>query len=588
MVFEDQQLTYRELNRRANQLARHLQELGVGPEVPVGICVVRSLEMVVGLLGVLKAGGAYLPLDPAYPKERLAFKLADARAPVLLTQQRLLGHLPASAAKVVCLDVDRQIAAKESGENPISGATAENLAYVIYTSGSTGTPKGVMIEHRSLVNYLRWANDVLMGDTVDGLPWVTSPTFDASLKQLFAPLLRGREVWVPAGNAVAEPVALLQALNARSKAGLNCVPSLWEAILDANHAGRVTPTESLVALFVGGERLSRELVDRSFRTLPGLRIWNLYGPAEATANAAAGEVVSQDEVSLGRPLANTQIYLLDRNQNPVPIGVPGELHIGGVGLARGYLNGPELTAERFVPDPFGGEPGSRLYKTGDLARYLPDGNIEFLGRIDHQVKIRGFRVEPGEVEAVLGQHPDVRETVVAAREDQPGEKRLVAYVVPTQGVPTPTELRRHLKAKLPEYMVPSAFVALDTLPLMPNGKVDRRALPAPDPSSLRAEDAYVRPRTPLEEVLAEIWEEVLGLERIGVHDDFFELGGHSLLATQLVSRLRHVFGVELPLRYLFETPTVAGLAKRIETARRSNPAPSAAALSSHGLDEGRL
>jgi amino acid adenylation domain-containing protein len=579
VVFEGKQLTYAQLNARANQLAHHLQTLGVGPEILVAICLQHCLETVVGVLGILKAGGAYLPLDPAYPKERLAFMLQDAHAPVVLTRKDWLESLPDYGGRVVCLDSGWETIARESEKNPVSRATAQSLAYVMYTSGSTGQPKGVMCEHGGLVNYLCWVNEGPLGDPGLCMPLTTKLTFDMCLKQLFPPLLRGSEVWILPEQVLAEPATLLSALAARSKVGLNCVPSLWTAILHAIQSGQATPPgEGLTYLFFGGEPLSKELVARSLSALPHLQIWNIYGPTEATANASAARVIPGDEVTIGRPIANTRIYILNSLLHPVPIGVQGELYIGGTGVARGYLNRPDLTAEKFVPDPFRAEPGARMYKTGDLARYRPDGNIEFLGRADHQVKIRGFRIELGEIEAALGQHPAVREAVVMAREDAAGdpsaslltEKRLVAYVVAErEPLPTTTDLRNFLKEKLPEYMVPAVFVLLDALPLMPNGKIDRRALPAPDRSRPELDGAFVAPRTPTEELLAEIWAQLLNIERVGIHDNFFDLGGHSLLATQLVSRMRESFQVEIPLRRLFEVPTVAGLAESIEAARQS-------------------
>jgi amino acid adenylation domain-containing protein len=589
VVFEEQQLTYAQLNACANQLAHHLRTLGVGPEVPVAICMEHCPEMVVGVLGILKAGGAFLPLDPAYPKERLAFMLQDARAPAVLTRKHWLESLPDYGGRVVCLDSGWEAIARESEKNPVSGATARNLAYVIYTSGSTGQPKGVMCEHGGLVNYLCWVNEGPLGDPELCLPLTTKLTFDMCLKQLFPPLLRGGEVWILPEEVVAEPAALLSALAARTKVGLNCVPSLWTAILHAIQSGQATPPgEGLAYLVFGGEPLSKELVTRTLAVLPHLQIWNIYGPTEATANASAARILPGDEVTIGRPIANAQIYILNPLLHPVPIGVQGELYIGGTGVARGYLNRPELTAEKFIPDPFSAALGARMYKTGDLARYRPDGNIEFLGRADHQVKIRGFRIELGEIEAALGQHPSVREAVVLAREDTPGDpstslrtdpsaslragKRLVAYVVAErEPLPTTTDLRNFLKAKLPEYMVPAVFVLLEALPLMPNGKIDRRALPSPDRSRPELDKVFVAPRTPTEELLAEIWAQLLDIERVGVHDNFFDLGGHSLLATQVVSRIRETFQVEIPLRRLFEVPTVAGLAESIEAARLAGP-----------------
>ncbi|HEV2436447.1 MAG TPA: amino acid adenylation domain-containing protein [Verrucomicrobiae bacterium] len=569
VVFEGQQLTYAQLNARANQLAHHLQTLGVGPDVPVAIGLVHCPEMVVAVLGILKAGGAYLPLDPASPKERLAFMLQDAQAPVVLTRKHWLDSLPDYGGRVVCLDSGWEAIARESEKNPVSGVTARSLAYVIYTSGSTGQPKGVMCEHGGLVNYLCWVSAGPLGDPELCLPLTTKLTFDMCLKQLFPPLLRGGAVWILPEEVVADPATLLSALATRTKVGLNCVPSFWTAILPAIQSGQApTPGEGLAYLFFGGESLTQELVTRSWSALPHLQIWNIYGPTEATANASAARIIPGDEVTIGRPIANTQIYILNSFLHPVPIGVPGELYIGGAGVARGYLNRPELTAGKFIPDPFSATPGARMYQTGDLARYRPDGNIEFLGRADHQVKLRGFRIELGEIEAALGQHPAVRQTVVLAREDTPGEKRLVAYVVAArEPLLTTTDLRHFLKAKLPEYMVPAVFVLLEALPLMPNGKIDRRALPSPDRTRPELDKVFVAPRTPTEELMAEIWAELLDLERVGIHDNFFELGGHSLLATQVVSRIRETFQLEIPLRRLFEVPTVAGLAESIEAAR---------------------
>jgi amino acid adenylation domain-containing protein len=571
VVFEGQQLTYAQLNARSNQLAHYLQSLDVGPEVPVAICMERCPEMVVGVLGILKAGGAYLPLDPAYPKERLAFMLQDAHAPVVLTREHWLESLPDYRGRVVCLDSGWETIVRESESNPVSGATAESLAYVMYTSGSTGQPKGVVCEHGGLVNYLCWVNEGPLGDPGLCIPLTTKLTFDMCLKQLFPPLLRGGEVWILPEEILAQPAALLSALAARTKVGLNCVPSLWTAILHAIQSGQATPPgEGLAYLFFGGEPLSKDLVARSLSVLPHLQIWNIYGPTETTANASAVRIIPGGEVTIGRPIANTQIYILNSSRHPVPIGVTGELYIGGDGVARGYLNRPDLTAEKFISDPFSAVPGARMYKSGDLARYRPDGNIEFLGRADHQVKIRGFRIELGEIEAELGQHPSIREAVVLAREDVPNEKRLVAYVVADrEPLPTTTDLRSFLKEKLPEYMVPVVFVLLDALPLTPNGKVDRRALPSPDRSRPELNKAFVAPRTPTEELLVEIWAQLLNIERVGIHDNFFDLGGHSLLATQLVSRVRETFQVEIPLRRLFEMLTVAGLAESIEAARQA-------------------
>jgi amino acid adenylation domain-containing protein len=565
LVFEDQQMTYGELNCRANQLAHHLQSTGVEPEVLVGVCMEHSIEMIVGLLGILKAGGAYLPLDPAYPKERLQYMVKDSGVDLILTSMGLI-DLVKSLGDVspIPLDSDDYFF-KSIVDNDIVPANVVctgNLGYVLYTSGSTGLPKGTLVEHKSLVNYLYWINTGLLVDHELQIPLITKLTFDASLKQLFAPLIRGDVVWLLPDHVMAQPARLLQALATDSKVGLNCIPSLWEAILDVlRNDPNILPPDNLSHLFIGGERLSKDLVNRTFATLPHLEIWNLYGPSETTANSSATRVDSKGDVTIGRPIANTKIYILDPYLQPTPIGVPGELHIGGDGLSRGYLNRPKMTAERFIPNPFSGKLGARLYKTGDLVRYLPDGYIEFQGRIDHQVKIRGFRIELGEIESVLRQHSAVRKTVVIDREDQPGDKRLVAYVVPRQNAALVVgELRNLLQRKLPSYMVPSAFVILDALPLMPNGKIDRKALPEPDSERPDIENPYVGPRTPTEELLAGIWCEVIGLKKVGINDNFFELGGHSLLATQVISRVINTFRVKVPLRSLFQAPTVAELA----------------------------
>jgi len=525
-LFQDQHLTYQALNERANQLARHLQELAVGPEVLVGLCLERSLDMLVGLLGIFKAGGAYVPLEPAYPPPRLAFMLADAQVVVLLTHQDLLAQLPAGLPPVVCLDADWPRIAQASGENLDSAATADNLAYVIYTSGSTGQPKGVSGTQRSLVNYLHWFNRSLFEATAPSLPAITRLTFDASFKQLFAPLLQGREVWLFPDEVAARPDALVRLLGDRSEVGFNCVPTLWRAMIEA-----LVPSDGdatampITRLLVGGEALDAKSVADTLIAWPHLQVWNLYGPTEATANASATRIALDAKITLGYPVANTRLYVLDAHGWSAPTGVLGELHIAGHGLARGYLHRPSLTAERFIPHPLSQEPGARLYHTGDLTRYLPDGRIEFLGRIDHQVKIRGFRIELGEIEALLRQHPALDQVVVLAREDEPGQRRLVAYVVPTEGQDLAvSELRRFLQERLPDYMLPAAFVTLAALPLTPSGKIDRRALPAPGTARPDLEGVFVTPRSLLEEVLAAIWADVLGLERVGVIDNFFELG----------------------------------------------------------------
>jgi amino acid adenylation domain-containing protein len=563
VLCEQEQLCYEALNRRANQLAHYLQKRGVGPEVLVGIYVERSLEMVEGILGILKAGGAYVPLDPAYPQERLAFMLADSQAPVLLTQERLAARLPRHGAQVLRLDADWKAIAHESDKNPASEVAAENLAYVIYTSGSTGKPKGVQISHRAVVNLLTAMSRRPGITDRDTLLAVTSLSFDIAALELFLPLIVGARLVVVSREVACDGTRLLAALHGSGATIMQATPSTWRLLLAAGWQG-----SDQLTILCGGEALPQQLAHQLREQ--GASLWNLYGPTETTIWSTVYQVSSTDRpIPIGRPIANTEIYLLDQHLQLVPIGVSGELHIGGAGLARGYLNRPELTAEKFIPHPFSHEPGARLYKTGDLARYLPDGNLEFLGRIDQQVKIRGFRIEPGEVESVLGQHPAIRETVVVAREDIPGDKRLVAYVVVHRHpVPSISELHRFLKEKLPDSMVPAAFVFLDTLPLTPNGKVDRRALPPPHWIRPNLEKAYTPPRTLLEKRLVELWTQVLGVKEVGIHDNFFELGGHSLQAVQLAAQISAAVERDISVKSIFLFPTIAALA---ETLRKESP-----------------
>jgi|688.fasta_scaffold06795_6 amino acid adenylation domain-containing protein len=549
VVFENQQLTYRELNQQANQLAHHLQTLGVRPEVLVGICVERSLEMVVGLLGILKAGGAYVPLDPHYPQERLSYMLADAGVEILLTQQNLLSSLSSHPARVVYLDTDWQTIEPQSHENLHAGVRSDNLAYVIYTSGSTGQPKGVAIEHHSPVALCHWAQQTFTRSQLSGVLATTSICFDLSVFELFVTLCLGGKVIV-AHNALHIP----NLSRAEEITLINTVPS---AIAELLRIGGLPTQIQIVNL--AGEPLQNQIVQQLYQHQNIIRVYNLYGPSEDTTYstfALLGKGATEPP-SIGRPISNTQIYILDANHQPVPIGVPGELYIGGDGLARGYLNRPELTLEKFIPNPFSDDSSERLYKTGDLARYLIDGNIEYLGRIDNQVKIRGFRIELGEIEAVLNAHPQIQQAVVIVTEDIYGDKRLVAYLVKSDESLTNKQIRDFLKQQLPEYMLPSVFVTLDTIPLTPNGKIDKKALPIPDGVSREVE--YIAPRTPSEEIIANIFATVLNQQNIGINDNFFSLGGHSLLATQLISRLRLAFNVEIPLRAVFESPTVTQL-----------------------------
>jgi amino acid adenylation domain-containing protein len=524
----------------------------------VGIFMERSPEMIVALLGVLKAGAAYVPLDPDYPAERLAFMINGTRAAMCLTQQRHLPNFPTVCAEIVCLDTDGKIAAEEYVENPVTGVTPENPAYIIYTSGSTGTPKGVEIRHAGLTNLVKWHQRVYGPRSGDRATQLTSPAFDASVWETWPYLAAGASIHVPDEETRRSPSILLNWL-ARSAITICFLPTpLAEAILEEQ-----LPTAlALRFLLTGGDKLRH----RPRRALP-FRLVNHYGPTETTVVATCAPVESGEGLSvsppIGRPIDNSQVYIVDRSFNSVPVGVPGELCIAGDGLARGYLNHSDLTAEKFVPNPFSDRPGERLYRAGDLARRLSDGNIEFLGRIDHQVKVRGYRIEPGEIEAALRGHPQVSEAVVLAREDPPGNKRLVGYVVSRERAGI-GDLRNFLSHKLPDYMVPSAFVFMESLPLTSNGKIDRGALPVPEQVRPELESAFVAPRTPTERALAKTWAEILKLERIGIGDNFFELGGHSLLATQVISRVRDAFEIELPLRSLFENPTVAGLAQRIE------------------------
>ncbi|HYW71141.1 MAG TPA: amino acid adenylation domain-containing protein [Pyrinomonadaceae bacterium] len=568
VVFEDQELTYRELNGRANQLAHYLSGLGVGPDTFVGILMHRSLEMIVSVLGILKAGGAYAPLDPAYPEERLAYMLENTRAKVLLSQQHLVQTVPDREIKMVLVDADWGVIGRMSQDNPHPPVTADNLLYVTFTSGSTGKPKGIAMVHRALRNLLEWQfteTDLPAGARTLQF---ASLSFDVSFQDMFSTWGMGGTLVLITEEMRRDIGALSQVLTDKKIHRL-FIPAVALQQLAEGFGSQQLISASLRKVIAGSEQLQiTRAIDRLFTELKDCSLHNEYGPSEThvvtNLDLPASVAAWPERPSVGQPIHNSQIYILDTQRQPVPVGVSGELHIGGAGLARGYLNRPDLTADRFIPDPFGGETGARLYRTGDLARWLPAGQIEFLGRMDFQVKIRGFRVELGEIEAVLSNHPAVRETIVLAREDNPGDKRLVAYLVlAQQNQPTISELRSFLHKSLPDYMMPSAFVFLDTLPLTPNGKVNRRALPAPETTRPELERVYVAPRGALEELVTTCWEEVLGLERVGIQDDFFELGGHSLLATQIIGRLREIFPIELPLRTLFESPTVAGLSARI-------------------------
>ena len=573
--FEEQGLTYKELNQRADSLAKVLVSQGVKPGTLVGIFTNRSPDMLVALLGVLKTGGAYLPLDPSFPSERLAFMVEDSGASVILTQTSLLSELPENQAKVICLDALEGLPSART-KKKISAARSDDLAYLIYTSGSTGKPKGVQIHHRAVVNFLWSMKEDLNISADDTLLAVTTLSFDIAVLELLLPLTVGARVVIASTEVAADGALLAKALTDSQATFMQATPASWRSLLEAGWDG-----QDDLKILCGGEALTNDLAEHLLQR--GSQLWNVYGPTETTVWSTIYRVTSVEDqgisntVPIGRPIANTQIYILDSNLEPVPVGMIGDLYIGGEGVSRGYLNRPELTAERFLVSPF--DESTVLYKTGDLARYLPDGNIEFFGRSDQQVKVRGFRIETGEVEAALAAHSSVRLAVVVAWKERSSDAALVAYVVPGDDgkEADAAELREFLRAKLPEYMVPSMFVTLESVPLTPNGKVDRKALPAPSQARPDLRAAYVAPRTPLELELAEICAQVLGLEHqhgqspVGVNDNFFDLGGHSLLGTRLVFLLREKYGLEaaqLPLRALFEQPTVANLAQTIERVRR--------------------
>ncbi|MDJ0542635.1 MAG: amino acid adenylation domain-containing protein, partial [Microcystis sp. M53603_WE2] len=561
VVCSQQQLTYNELNCRANQLAHYLRKLGVKPDELVGICLERSLDMIVGLLGILKAGGAYLPLDPDYPSERLQFAIADAQLSLLLTQEGLIDKLPEHQAPLILLDRFTEELNQNSQDNLTGVVTANNLANLIYTSGSTGKPKGVMVEHRGLFNLAQAQIKTFNVQSNSRLLQFASLNFDASIWEIILSMGAGATLYLDSKDALMPGLPLMGILKDYGITHIILPPSALAAL-------PLEEIPELQTIIVGGEACSEELI-KQWAT--GRNFFNAYGPTETSVCATVEKWTDETlKVTIGRPIANTQIYILDSHLQPVPIGVPGELHIGGMGLARGYLNRPELTQEKFIPNPFekdevipptplnkGGNEPSKLYKTGDLARYLPDGKIEYLGRIDNQVKLRGFRIELGEIESLLNQNEAVQSSCVIVREDNLGDKRLVAYVVPQPEINlTINEIRQFLRAKLPDYMVPTAFILLDAFPLTPNGKIDRRALPVPD---LQSQGEYIAPRNPIEEKMAQIWGDVLKLKRVSIEDNFFELGGHSLLATQVISRLQETFEIVVPLRYLFESPTIAQL-----------------------------
>ncbi|MEM4408366.1 MAG: amino acid adenylation domain-containing protein, partial [Candidatus Caldarchaeum sp.] len=560
-------LTYLELNSRANKLAHYLRKLGVEPDQLVGICMEPSLDMAVGLLGILKAGGAYLPLDPSYPKERLSFMVDDANLGVIITQNGLKDELPGNGLRVVCVDSDWEDISTESEYDLDGGATSENLAYVIYTSGSTGKPKGVMVTHRSVVNHNLAVISSFELSPQDRVLQYHSISFDAAVETIFPSWMSGASVVFRTQKVFTPGVDLRYLIEKGRTTVLSFSSAYWnEWVHELTASGGELP-DYVRLVVIGGDRASPESVQAWFKLFGRrIRLINTYGPTEATVTTTQYEITGAQqggrrEIPIGKPISNARVYILDGNLQPVPVGVPGELFIGGDGVARGYLNREDLTAERFIPDPFSTEPCARMYRTGDLARFLPDGHIEFLGRIDHQVKIRGYRIEPGEVEAAILKHDAVRDCVVVPRDEGFGQKRLVAYVVPYDGMRVGVEdLRSFLSERLPEYMVPSSFVVLGALPLTPNGKVDRRALPPPPSERQEIKESYVPPRDDVERKLARVWEEVFGIHPIGIRDNFFQLGGQSFLALRLMAQINRVFGVNIPLVTLFQGGTIEHLA----------------------------
>ncbi len=564
--FEGKRLTYAELNSRANQLAHYLRGKGVGPDTLVGVFMERSLEMVIALYGIVKAGGAYVPIDPEYPADRVAFMLEDAAVPVLLTQSHLQGQLPPRECQRLCLDTEWDRVAKESTANPLRNISAKNLAYMIYTSGSSGKPKGAMNEHRGITNRLLWMQDQYGLNPADKILQKTPFSFDVSVWEFFWPLLAGARLVVAKPGGHRDAAYLVDLIVKEQVTVLHFVPPMLRIFLEDPD---VKSCLSLRHVICSGEALPYDLQEKFFTLLPA-KLHNLYGPTEAAVDVThytCPRNGARKMVPIGRPVANTQIHILDPKLQPVPQGVTGELYIGGIQVGRGYHNRPELTAERFIADPFRtDDPEARLYKTGDECRWLSDGNIEYLGRADFQVKIRGFRIELGEIETALAGHPVVKECVVIAREDTPGEKMLVGYILPQPGAtPEASDLRAHLKKDLPDYMVPSAFVLVERFPLSPNGKIDRKALPAPiDRVAVNSKQEFVGPRDETERLLARIWIDAFHVKQVGMYDNFFDLGGHSLLAVRIIKEIEALTTIRMPLTTLLEAPTIADLAEILD------------------------
>jgi amino acid adenylation domain-containing protein len=563
VAYEDQSLSYRQLNERANQMAHYLRGKEVGPEQVVGVCLERSLEMVIALLAVLKAGAAYLPLDGEYPPRRLKFMLDDSQLKVLITHSNLRDRLPPHSAQTIYVDRDWQPVSRHSITNVDAKVSPDNLAYVIYTSGSTGKPKGVMISHKAISNRLLWMSERFAFTPSDSVLQKTALSFDASVWEVFEPLITGGRVVLARAGGHRDSRYLIEEIKRRGVSVVQVVPSMLRVVMEE---AALAECERLRLVFSGGEELSRETVERFYERVgekQRTRLVNLYGPTEAAIDATYWEsdkVEAGRKVPIGRPIGNVRVYVMDEEQRLAAVGMSGEIYIGGEGVARGYLNRAELTAEKFIADRFSATPGGRLYKTGDLARYLPDGNIEYLGRKDHQIKVRGHRIELGEIEAIIKQQGWVRDAVVLVSEQGVGGKRLIGYVVAEEERGASMGgLREILEQELPEVMVPTRLIKIEAIPMTANGKTDRKALLAYNNGSLESREAYVAPRNPVEEVMAGIWAKVLEVEQVGVFDNFFNLSGNSLLATQLISRIREAFRLELPLRSLFEAPTVADL-----------------------------
>ena len=560
---ERESLTYEQLDQRANQLACRLQALGVGPNVLTAVCMERSVELVIAILSIFKAGGAYVPLDPSYPADRLAFMIQDSGAPVLVTQSHLARSLPRK--KTIVLKLDETEWLKRQKKVPLRSAPSPlNLAYVIYTSGSTGFPKGVAISHGALVNHMLWMQQMLPFEESDAVLQKTNISFDASIWEFWAPLISGARLVMARPERLIDSASLIEQVLQHRITVLQLVPSVLNLCLSEP---RFPECQTLRRVFAGGEALTTDLVVRFHETGIRATLYNLYGPSETTIDATwwtCDRESARYGITIGRPISGMAAYVLDVNLQAVPRGVPGELFLSGAGLGRGYLNAPELTAERFVPHPFSSENGVRLYKTGDIVVLRANGEIEYLGRVDTQVKLRGMRIELGEIESLLRDHPDIEQAFVVLREDAPGDQRLVGYIVSRRRTPDNKELRRFLSGRLPEYAIPSVWITLDRIPLTPNGKVDRSALPKPEQDSMNLPGAYAEPRTPTEEKLVATWKAVLKSSKVGINDNFFELGGHSLLAIQLVARLREEFRIDLPLRALFHSATPAELAEVIE------------------------